>query len=950
MDNKYEHIKPFRFYCQKVLPLVYDDSLSYYELLCKVVDYLNRVISTVNDLTDDFLALKTLVEEALADMNDKVAELEQYMNDYFDNLDVQDEINNKLDEMSKNGELEALLRPIAMAIINEMISDGTIPEAMKPVITAMFPSLFTEAFNTAFPDKFDEKWNEKFPTEFAESFNRDFAENFPTAFTENFNTAFPTAFTESFNENFPTAFTENFNTTFPTAFTENLNSSGLPIPCKEPWSMPDTTKTYYLYTDTAEKPPFGAGFFTNVDGNWDNINKYDSSTLTSMYGSKSNYTFTDIIDLPANKLVWIYSNTQTVSEIKNIPPLSNKTNIQAYVIRFNFLAPKNSNTTSVWLFMSAKLKTQSETPTPFEMFIGQRTSTNIEWTRIDNSNFAELFNEMFPTEFASEFSATFPENFEASFNEAFPDKFNEYFNTEFLPSFDTAFVTAFNENFYKFFPEEFQKNFETAFPGAFDERFNYSFPTAFTENLNSSGLPIPVSSMSEMTDTHKTYYFEGNIYDKSGEGHKVPTAYFSNASTGSTPAYRGSESPLFVMGSCGRYITGGRYSLSMIPSNRIITATKSQFPGLPGEEKTDIWLIFKMWGDDFLTSAVRNQNAKKVTFAINTQSTSDNSFWYTTLDDPTSTDWIKVNNFTEETFNSLFPTEFSSEFSAMFPENFEASFNEAFPTAFDNRLNTVFTDKFTENFNADFPVQFDLSFNSEFPTAFDERIKNSRAVQTIPEEDLKDENGKATITNISDVPVNKMVYLSGNIVSGLPSTHGNYFVVKLKSNGLQQSTVITKNYALAVQPNGGLLADTTIVWCGTENTDGSYNWQQVNKDNDTVIGELKDSGEFLTVATAPTTVTKLTDFEPNTSVTYTFEANSSIAGLPDNVKTNGGTYTVTNFTGANNNSRVFIMTQAVQESSANPSAYIGTLTIVDTYARVFWSEAIALSNLKSFEV
>ena len=34
----------FRFWCQKVLPLVYDDSLSYYEILCKVVDYINKLI------------------------------------------------------------------------------------------------------------------------------------------------------------------------------------------------------------------------------------------------------------------------------------------------------------------------------------------------------------------------------------------------------------------------------------------------------------------------------------------------------------------------------------------------------------------------------------------------------------------------------------------------------------------------------------------------------------------------------------------------------------------------------------------------------------------------------------------------------------------------------------------------------------------------------------------
>ena len=43
-------VDSFRFWCQKVLPLVYDDSLSYYELLCKVVNYLNNTIADVNTL------------------------------------------------------------------------------------------------------------------------------------------------------------------------------------------------------------------------------------------------------------------------------------------------------------------------------------------------------------------------------------------------------------------------------------------------------------------------------------------------------------------------------------------------------------------------------------------------------------------------------------------------------------------------------------------------------------------------------------------------------------------------------------------------------------------------------------------------------------------------------------------------------------------------------------
>ena len=48
MIRDYHALRPFRFWCQKVLPLVYDDSLSYSELLCKVVDYLNKTREDLN--------------------------------------------------------------------------------------------------------------------------------------------------------------------------------------------------------------------------------------------------------------------------------------------------------------------------------------------------------------------------------------------------------------------------------------------------------------------------------------------------------------------------------------------------------------------------------------------------------------------------------------------------------------------------------------------------------------------------------------------------------------------------------------------------------------------------------------------------------------------------------------------------------------------------------------
>ena len=53
----------FRFWCYKVLPLVYDDSLSYYEILCKVVDYINNLIETDKVQNADIQNLKQQLEE-----------------------------------------------------------------------------------------------------------------------------------------------------------------------------------------------------------------------------------------------------------------------------------------------------------------------------------------------------------------------------------------------------------------------------------------------------------------------------------------------------------------------------------------------------------------------------------------------------------------------------------------------------------------------------------------------------------------------------------------------------------------------------------------------------------------------------------------------------------------------------------------------------------------------
>lgn len=72
-------LKYFKFWCQSVLPLVYDQSLSYYEVLCKVVTYINNLIQNENQIIDN-----------LAELQKDLAVVEKWIEDfdtsYFEKL------------------------------------------------------------------------------------------------------------------------------------------------------------------------------------------------------------------------------------------------------------------------------------------------------------------------------------------------------------------------------------------------------------------------------------------------------------------------------------------------------------------------------------------------------------------------------------------------------------------------------------------------------------------------------------------------------------------------------------------------------------------------------------------------------------------------------------------------------------------------------------------------
>ena len=94
-------IPNFKRFCMTIgeLPTSYLETMTYYEMLVWFTEYMkNTIIPTINN---NGLAVEEL--------QDKYIELKTYVDNYFTNLDVQEEINNKLDKMAESGQLTDII-------------------------------------------------------------------------------------------------------------------------------------------------------------------------------------------------------------------------------------------------------------------------------------------------------------------------------------------------------------------------------------------------------------------------------------------------------------------------------------------------------------------------------------------------------------------------------------------------------------------------------------------------------------------------------------------------------------------------------------------------------------------------------------------------------------------------------------------------------------------------
>ena len=94
-------------------PAFYDkESGSVLQQTARMYAKLNEVVSSVNNQN-------SIVDEFVTKFN----ELHDYVYDYFENLDVQTEINSKLDKMALDGSLQAILQPMVTQVKNELLAD-----------------------------------------------------------------------------------------------------------------------------------------------------------------------------------------------------------------------------------------------------------------------------------------------------------------------------------------------------------------------------------------------------------------------------------------------------------------------------------------------------------------------------------------------------------------------------------------------------------------------------------------------------------------------------------------------------------------------------------------------------------------------------------------------------------------------------------------------------------
>ena len=89
----YKRLTPFKWFVLQNFPFIDEDfdAITNYQLFCKLGEEINKLIISMNQA------------------GEQVEELTEYVSTFFDNLDVQEEVDNKIDRMVEDGTLQEII-------------------------------------------------------------------------------------------------------------------------------------------------------------------------------------------------------------------------------------------------------------------------------------------------------------------------------------------------------------------------------------------------------------------------------------------------------------------------------------------------------------------------------------------------------------------------------------------------------------------------------------------------------------------------------------------------------------------------------------------------------------------------------------------------------------------------------------------------------------------------
>ena len=108
---EYKNLTPFKWFVLENFPFIEADfdALTEWQLFCKLGKEMNKIINSENTLGTQ-----------MENVTNAFIELQNYVNNYFENLDVQEEINNKLNEMAEDGTLQEIIGKYFKEINNKI--------------------------------------------------------------------------------------------------------------------------------------------------------------------------------------------------------------------------------------------------------------------------------------------------------------------------------------------------------------------------------------------------------------------------------------------------------------------------------------------------------------------------------------------------------------------------------------------------------------------------------------------------------------------------------------------------------------------------------------------------------------------------------------------------------------------------------------------------------------